>query len=200
MKYDIPGMSDASENSGGELERLETFLQETSGLRQPMNLEMLDGYLTALIVGPDTVMPNEWLAFVWDIYGEGQTPNFSSTEQATWVIGTIMRLMNTISSVLNEGCDAYRPLPDMVDYPADDIRPEAAQSWCIGFMLGVELREASWAPLYENREASLAITAILIVAGMFHDRIGVEEPDPLLYWPIVPKSVIDIKSFWKAYC
>lgn len=31
-----------------------------------MNLSTLEGYLTAIVIGPQTVIPSRWLPWVWD--------------------------------------------------------------------------------------------------------------------------------------
>ena len=42
-----------------ELDRLGDFLEEVGA--PAMNLEMLDGFFAALICGPETVLPSEYL-------------------------------------------------------------------------------------------------------------------------------------------
>jgi len=51
--------------SDAELDELETFLVSDATSDETMVLEVLDGYLTAIVVGPVTVMPSQWLARVW---------------------------------------------------------------------------------------------------------------------------------------
>jgi uncharacterized protein len=48
--------------SDAELEIVHEIL-ERFGDKRAMNLEHLDGFLTALICGPDAVPPNEYLSF-----------------------------------------------------------------------------------------------------------------------------------------
>ncbi|NTU92236.1 MAG: UPF0149 family protein [Chlorobiaceae bacterium] len=199
MNNNLPDNGVPGPLSGRELERLEIFLLEESGLKQSMNLEMLDGYLTALIVGPDTIMPSEWLPFVWDIYGEGQSPEFKNTEQASEIIGIMMRLMNSIIFTLDKTGDAYEPLPDLVEYPDDEERRRSVQSWCIGFLLGVDIREGAWDALFQDKETSIAVSAIEVVSGMFQDDQPFSEEDVDEIWSEVPDAVFDIRAFWLPY-
>ena len=46
-----------------EFDRLAEVLQRCGG--QAMNIEMLDGFLSALICGPETVLPSEYLPKIW---------------------------------------------------------------------------------------------------------------------------------------
>ena len=50
--------------SDAHLDRLQELL-EASGSGNAMNMERLDGFLSALITGPDLVMPSEYLPLVW---------------------------------------------------------------------------------------------------------------------------------------
>jgi uncharacterized protein len=47
-----------------ELDRLNSVLARF-GDKHSMNLEKLDGFLAALICGPDTVLPSEYLPAIW---------------------------------------------------------------------------------------------------------------------------------------
>jgi yecA family protein len=66
-----------------------------------MNLEMLDGYLTALVVGPTTVMPSEYLPEIWG--EDSDAAVYDSVEQAEHVTGLLMRHWNTIASRVTAG-------------------------------------------------------------------------------------------------
>jgi uncharacterized protein len=46
-----------------EFGRLAEVLQRCGG--HAMNVEMLDGFLAALICGPETVLPSEYLPKIW---------------------------------------------------------------------------------------------------------------------------------------
>ena len=47
-----------------EFDRLNSVLARF-GDKHSMNLEQLDGFLAALICGPDTVLPSEYLPVIW---------------------------------------------------------------------------------------------------------------------------------------
>ncbi|HVI62575.1 MAG TPA: UPF0149 family protein, partial [Bradyrhizobium sp.] len=55
-----------------ELERLSAIL-ERFGDKRSMNLEKLDGFIAALVCGPDIILPSEYLPEIWggDIVLEG---------------------------------------------------------------------------------------------------------------------------------
>ena len=47
-----------------------------------MGLSDLDGFLTAIAIGPDLIMPSEWLRVVWG----GEEPAFENMEEAQRVL------------------------------------------------------------------------------------------------------------------
>ncbi|MEO8676633.1 MAG: UPF0149 family protein, partial [Casimicrobiaceae bacterium] len=44
-----------------ELDELEVFLASDAVPQDCMDLEMLDGFLTAIVSGPEVIQPSEWL-------------------------------------------------------------------------------------------------------------------------------------------
>jgi uncharacterized protein len=34
-----------------------------------MDVSTLDGFLCAVLSGPNVIMPSEWMRWVWDVYG-----------------------------------------------------------------------------------------------------------------------------------
>ncbi|HWR00356.1 MAG TPA: UPF0149 family protein, partial [Chlorobaculum sp.] len=163
----------------------------------PMELETIDGFLTAIVVGPVPVMAAEWLAWVWDTSGNGLSPQFQSTEQETRITGIVMRLMNLIVAQFEEEPDGYRPLPDRIDYAEEDSARRAARAWSIGFMLGVRIWSTSWAPLLKNEMAASTTVIIGVVAGMFRESLQIDEEKEYKFWYSVPDAVLDIREFWR---
>lgn len=74
-----------------------------------MNLEALDGFFTALVCGPETVMSSEYLPVVWGQKREDDGPVFESPAQAQRILSLLRRHWNTIASTLNAG-EPYAPL------------------------------------------------------------------------------------------
>ena len=51
--------------SDAELDELEGFLASDAVPEDCMDLEMLDGFLAAIVSGPESIQPSEWLPQVW---------------------------------------------------------------------------------------------------------------------------------------
>ncbi len=54
-----------------DLKALDRFLTSDRSPRESMMLSDLDGFLTGIAVGPELVLPSEWLPLVWG--GEGRS-------------------------------------------------------------------------------------------------------------------------------
>src|SRR5688500_4793654 len=161
-----------------ELDELEAFLASDAVPQDCMDLEMLDGYLTAIASGPDTIQPSEWLPGVWSEGGKSASPAYGSSGQAQRVMALMLRHMVGIERTLAESPTRFRPLLYLPDgekasrgereKPGDRAPPEAT-AWCEGYMAGVKLRDDDWQPLYDAQDARDWIFPIEALAFGEHD-------------------------------
>lgn len=138
-----------------ELDELESFLASDSVPPDCMDLEMLDGYLTAVVSGPEQIQPSEWLPQMWSEGGKSATPAYVDNDQAQRIMALVLRHMVGIQRTLAESPTRFRPLLYMPDDEArnSDRAPPEATAWCEGYMSGVKLRDAEWQPLYDAVDA-----------------------------------------------
>ncbi len=92
----MPLITDKPTLNDAEMDRLSAFLAGAGP--SAMNLEMLDGFITALISLPTMVMPSQYLPQIW-----GEDHEFDSSEQAQDIIGLIMRHWNGVADELQRG-------------------------------------------------------------------------------------------------
>src|SRR5450759_3002480 len=104
--------------SDEELEELQQFLLSEAVSDEAMLLDTLDGYLTAIVIGPATILPSQWLPGVWGESGD-DAPEYESIEQAQRILELVMRHMNGIIWTLQYDADAFDPLLDSMVYPGD---------------------------------------------------------------------------------
>lgn len=142
-----------------EFDELDQFLISDNVPGGCMDISMLDGFLTALLIGPNTLLPSRWLPHVW---GEtGDTPmNFENEAQAQRILGLIMRLYNDRARDLAEGVDLYDP----AIYTREDEGKSIAiiDEWCTGFMRGVMLDAEAWDPLFQSEEDAALLTPMIL--------------------------------------
>lgn len=132
-----------------EIRELDQFLLDAEGLEESMDISTLDGFLTAIVCGPTTIMPSEWMRWVWDMErGEG-APEFKDQAKAQRILGLLMRHMNDIAQTLHQAPEQYEPL--LRENPNDGAAIPVLDEWCSGFMKGVQLVSEGWAPLLAGR-------------------------------------------------
>ena len=143
-----------------DLDSLDALLRERALPNGGLSLEALDGFLSALIIGPDLVMPSEWLPFVW---GE-DAPEWENGEQAQSGLELVMKLWNQIARRVRldpeSAEDAAFPLialpddmPEEEDSEAlDDYDYPVGADWAAGFLLGASLRGERWDERMEQSE------------------------------------------------
>jgi uncharacterized protein len=148
------------ELTDNDLDRLDALLRERALPHGGLSLEALDGFFSALVVGPgDTALPSEWLPFVW---GEN-APGWESEEAARAGLELVMKLWNQIARRVKldpesaeEAAFPLLALPD--DMPEeesdelDDYDYPVGADWAAGFLLGASLRGEGWDDRMEQNE------------------------------------------------
>jgi len=145
--------------SNAEFDELDAFLMADGRPEAIMDIAMLDGFVTALLIGPNTIQPGQWLPLVW-----GETPDdpmgFESPEQMQRIVGLIMRLYNDRANGLQEGVDLYDPV--VYSKEVEGKKVSVIDEWCTGFMRGVQMDPKGWDPLFQSDEdAALMMPMIL---------------------------------------
>jgi uncharacterized protein len=177
-----------------DLEVLDQFLMSDASPENCMQLSDLDGFLTGIAIGPELVMPSEWLPAIW---GDDE-PVFEDEEQAQAVIGTIMGRYNEILHALNTDPEAYAPV--FWEGPDGEV---IAADWAEGFVDAIRLRPEAWQPLLDDREAIIMLMPILALCGDAEDGSPLEldpeeDADLLAQAPDhIPECVAGINDFWK---
>src|SRR5215216_70541 len=118
------------------LQELDEFFLSDAAPDGGMMLSDLDGFLTAVAIGPEQIKPSEWLPRIWG----DETPEFLSEEQANRVIGTILGRYNQIITQLRDDPGRYQPL-----IRQNEHGQVIARDWVAGFIMdGVALRFHGW--------------------------------------------------------
>jgi uncharacterized protein len=150
--------------SDADYDELEVFLGSNAVPQDCMDLEMLDGFLSSVVSGPELIQPSEWLPVVWSDSQRSVTPVFQDNEQAERILSLVLRLQQSIRRTLAESPTRFRPLLYHPEPSAkEESGPPEASAWCEGYMTGVLLREEQWEPLYAeeaSRDWMLPIEAL----------------------------------------
>jgi uncharacterized protein len=134
--------------SDAELEELDQFLLDLEA-DESMTLDTMDGFMHALAIGPETVMPSRWLPKVWGQPDGAMMPPGLDMDEINHVLGLVMRHFNNIVWGFEQSPPVTMPCWHMMHY--DGTREfEDAEMWAYGFTEGVKLSQAAWQPLMRH--------------------------------------------------
>jgi uncharacterized protein len=174
-----------------ERDWLAGFLVSRQAPDSTMTFEMLDGLLTALVIGPTTVMPSEYLPEIWGT-DDGQGPVWESLDQAQYFMDLLMKHWNAIAARRN----ADAPHAPFIEHFGE---AERGQRWAKGFVVGVDLGRANWEPIFQDRRSAEIILSIFALVrddpDIFEDRITPDMRDEIL--DQLPAIVQVIAAYWR---
>ena len=130
-----------------------------------MNVEVMDGYLTALLVGPrlvDQLRTRQWIPAVWGGDGEGSAP-FESNRQRKKATVLVLRHLHAIECQLRDAPDAWEPVFSIAEVQARELVD--AEDWCIGFLQSVALDAGAWTPYFERDDLAPALRPIVLLGA-----------------------------------
>lgn len=148
-----------------ELDKLADVLGRF-GDKRAMNLEMLDGFFAALICGPETVLPSDYLPQIWGGHMVNEL-EFETKPILEEFLSLIMRHWNATCHTLQSG-DVFLPL-----LLNDEDGVARANDWANGFVRGMDMRRDGWSALMDDEEHGGSLIPILALAHEHH-------PDPAM--------------------
>lgn len=123
-----------------ELDALDDFLACPALEDSAMDVSTLEGFLTALAIGPRTVLPSEWMPWIWDMDAGEAAPEFESMDEANRVLSLIMRHYNAVVRQFNADPTGFEPIYWFGGQ-------WGAAEWCEGFLLGMKFDREAWSLL-----------------------------------------------------
>jgi yecA family protein len=129
--------------SDDDFEQLEAWLQRRrTGI---FDIVVLEGFLTAVVIGPNTISPMLWLPKVW---GKGK-PQFKDLEELNRFVALVMGLYNEIAGCFEQDPAAFKP--SFYERPLNDETVIIVDEWCEGFIKGMRVDTEGWKPLKRER-------------------------------------------------
>ncbi|MDE0057361.1 MAG: UPF0149 family protein [Defluviicoccus sp.] len=140
----------------------DTDFDRLEDVRNGMTVAELDGYLTALIVCPEVILPSEWLAEVW-----GEDHVFEDDAELEAAVAAAMGHYNRIAETLAERPEDYAPVLET----DPDSGETLWEPWVDGFERGMALHPDAWMAIAESdeEEASASLGLILTLHEVSHD-------------------------------
>ena len=186
-----------------ELTLLEEFLVSDQTPQDALSsLEMLDGYMTASIVGPQLFNADDWYATIWDQDKKLQ-PSFSSPEEAELINSLIVRHNNSLTALFDEDPESFVPLFDRVGYENEEVKKSGVEEWAMGFLIGMELAHDAWQPLFDDEESAVLSMSLFMLSKVSDEFSHLTDREIAELTESVADCVISIYAFWNGeeeYC
>lgn len=115
----------------------------------------LDGFLTAILMGPQEITPVIWLPAIWG--GMQNMPQWEDQAKAERFMQLCTQMQNEVSTMLANNPKDYAALFGAAEIDGQEMN--IVDKWCSGFMRGVTL--GNWTELPEDIQPWLNIIALI---------------------------------------
>ncbi len=171
--------------TGDEIEWLSGFLASQQAPDTAMPFETLDGFFTALVIGPEMVMHSRYLPEIW---GTEDGPVWDSVEQLQYFMDLLTKHWNAIAT----RCSANASHRPQINHFSDDL---PGSGWAQGFVAGMNLCADAWEPLIENaNEGNVALQILALT--MESDNMLPDDTRAAIVEEL-PDIVRIIASYWR---
>ncbi|THF66470.1 UPF0149 family protein [Pseudothauera nasutitermitis] len=184
---------DAHLLSDDEFEALEELLVSDAVPEDCMDLEMLDGFLAAVVVSPVPMEPVAWLPAVWSAHGE--EISFGSGRQVQQAIRLVLRYHNELAVSIGEE-EGWEPFC----FAAGEGDTLAiGEEWMAGFTQGLELWPEDWEAGVPAEQAGAVREEIAAMATTWGSPAAdsADEETRLLWLEEAGEAVARIRARWR---
>jgi len=182
-----------------EFEELDDLLLSDDLPEECMDAITLEGFLTAIAVGPVTVTPGQWLPRVFDVDSVDPVPEIPSVEVFNRVVNLIMRLYNSVIMIFEIAPEKFSPT-----FYAHEVEGKTytiVDEWCSGFLEGIALAGNAWQPLLDEQPGILRPFQLFATPeGWAELDMAVDEAAMHAEWSSkIDPTVHSIHAYWLSY-
>ena len=122
------------------LDQLDDWLDALDPPAKVDGASMLDGYVTAIVIGPCSIPPDEWFVDLLGARGGAATARGKTLAAMTTVVARFNAISETLSTTPRQHAPIFEKTEDGLALP---------HPWCMGFLAAMRLRLKSWQPLLD---------------------------------------------------
>lgn len=181
--------------SEAELTELEDFLNSNKTPKRCMSLDMLDGLITCVAIGPETIMPSVWMEEIW-CEEEGDEMIWDSQDEMMKITELILRHYQSTVNIFSKSKKDFAPIIANDKNSKPDI-----EGWATGFWIGIGLSESEWNILFEDDD-NVELTNTLYLFGsqdgyeLYKSNSELQEIDKEEWALFLTESIIEIYDYW----
>lgn len=182
-----------------ELNRLDDFLLDrvdedeyVEGMDEGiLDISALDGFMTAIVSGPNMVPPSQWLPAVWGNF----EPVWESDQQFEEIMTLMMRHMNGIAGMLMDAPDDFDPI--FMQHEVDGKVYSIVDEWCEGYLRGMALDIRAWKEAEEIKEL-LGILLLFASESGWEELKQMTDEEVEKCQDMIAPAVRSIHAYWLA--
>lgn len=179
-----------------EFDDLDRFLLSERTPEDTMAMDILHGFLTAIVIGTENIPSSEWLPKIWGTE-HSQKFQFESEKEEKRITKLILRFMNEIVVTFEVAPKEYEPL--FCEHDWDGQLLLDAAPWAMGFWEGMCLRQDAWKPIWDAETAHL-LRPIYLLGSNDAEKDILNDPISCHQLSLeIEKNVPHIYHFWQAH-
>lgn len=158
-----------------EMQSLDLLLQRLD-TEEVMSLDGMDGYLTALAIGPAALraLPTgDWLPAIWGGDSDSNSDSgdeaapFNSKRQRKNTVVLALRHLRHLQQQLHQSPDDWEPIFSIAE--KGDEEWADAREWCMGFLQAVDLLPSAWGSVWTAPPLAGVLRPLLLLGGGLDD-------------------------------
>ena len=172
--------------------RLMELLDAKSEAHNTMRCDEVQGFMMALLSGPDALNPTNWLP---EILGE---ESLFDAKERTEIERLVMAMAADMRMKLNE-----KILPDLWFYE-DEAGNPAFYTWCNAYLYALDIVPTDWFEAVDQEEFEDLFYPIMALGGIYDDEengeviLHLNEKELTQLESDLPHVLLDIYWYWQA--
>lgn len=172
--------------------RLMELLDDKSEAHNTMRCDEVQGFMMALLSGPDALNPTNWLP---EILGE---ESLFDAKERTEIERLVMAMAADMRMKLNE-----KILPDLWFYEDEAGNPDF-YTWCNAYLYALDIVPTDWFEAVEQEEFEDLFYPIMALGGIYDDEengeviLHLNEKELIQLESDLPHVLLDIYWYWQA--
>ncbi len=172
--------------------RLMELLDDKSEAQNTMRCDEVQGFMMALLSGPDALNPTNWLP---EILGE---ESLFDAKERTEIERLVMAMAADMRMKLNE-----KILPDLWFYEDEAGNPDF-YTWCNAYLYALDIVPTDWFETVDQEEFEDLFYPIMALGGIYDDEengeviLHLNEKELIQLESDLPHVLLDIYWYWQA--
>lgn len=156
-----------------------------------LDVSELDGFLAAVVSGPEIMLPEQWLPAIWG--GSANEPKWEESSELERFLSLMFQHLNNIITLLMDYPKDYEAVFQISEHEGETVY--IVEEWCFGYMRGIALCP-QWGALPEELSPHLNAIALHGTEENFEvlDTMSVEEHQNSIF--TIEPAVRKLHNYW----